>query len=697
MRFENWRGVALGALMAATALTPALAQDAQAGTDEEDFSNPPVLGQSSVQPKGTLFQVPVPDTAPAHAGRERVLDLKIAYTEGLIRNPAAGRPDRVKLRSYQGTDVDPNHPFVAPTIQATPGDTVRIRLDNQLPPDPSCLHSDAPTNTPHCFNGTNLHSHGLWVSPTGNSDNVLLAINPGVKFEYEYNIPADHPAGTFWYHPHRHGSTALQVGSGMAGALIIRGDRPPTEVSNGDLDTLVKPFPERLLVFEQIPYACLKDGKLKTKADGSIDWSCAPGEVGEVISYDQFTPSSWKDSGRFTTINGRVRPIFANAQVGKAERWRLVHAGVRDTINVQFRKMDPKDFLKREKKLAAGDENAFVEDLCTGSPVPYIVAASDGLTMASGQVRSDLTLQPGYRNDLLVTFPEDGFYCVVKPPVKAADGVTRVDRSRAILGFVRVKNAQKAVTSAALGGPVEQTVQQLIDNANATYTPAIAKQVVTDLKDGIKLTKFVPHKPITDEEVAGQPKQDLVFFINLGPNANGPTKFQVGKQFGIEQSDNGVYGPQGARAYDPNVVDRKLVLGTAQEWELRSYFVSHPFHIHVNPFEIIKILDPEGRDVSLPGARERDGTESQYAGLKGVWKDTLWVKSDNSDPLTSTANPPKGTYQIFIRTRYERYIGEFVLHCHILDHEDQGMMQNVSIGVPDGSGGVAHAHEHGTH
>jgi len=40
---------------------------------------------------------------------------------------------------------------------------------------------------------------------------VLLSINPGVDFEYVYNLPPDHPAGTFWYHSHRHGSTALQV------------------------------------------------------------------------------------------------------------------------------------------------------------------------------------------------------------------------------------------------------------------------------------------------------------------------------------------------------------------------------------------------------------------------------------------------------------------------------------------------------
>ena len=61
--------------------------------------------------------------------------------------------------------------------------------------------------------------------------------------------------------------------------------------------------------------------------------------------------------------------------------------------------------------------------------------------------------------------------------------------------------------------------------------------------------------------------------------------------------------------------------------------------------------------------------DPQYPGLKGVWKDTLWVK---------------GGYTITVRTRYERYIGAFVIHCHILDHEDKGMMQNVAIVLPDG-------------
>jgi len=49
---------------------------------------------------------------------------------------------------------------------------------------------------------------------------------------------------------------------------------------------------------------------------------------------------------------------------------------------------------------------------------------------------------------------------------------------------------------------------------------------------------------------------------------------------------------------------------------------------------------------------------------------------------------------VYVRTRYQRYIGEFVLHCHILDHEDQGMMQNVSIELPDGVGGTTMGAHH---
>ncbi len=145
------------------------------------------------------------------------------------------------------------------------------------------------------------------------------------------------------------------------------------------------------------------------------------------------------------------------------------------------------------------------------------------------------------------------------------------------------------------------------------------------------------------------------------------------------------------KPYDPGRIDQGLKLGGVDELTLKSDFVSHPFHIHVNPFQIVKILDPNGKDVSTDDAVDSmgasDGTpDLQYRALKGVWKDTLWVKN-----LVPPGKPP-GQYTVVVRTRYQRYIGEFVLHCHILDHEDQGMMQNVVIALPDSAGNVSKGH-----
>ena len=95
---------------------------------------------------------------------------------------------------------------------------------------------------------------------------------------------------------------------------------------------------------------------------------------------------------------------------------------------------------------------------------------------------------------------------------------------------------------------------------------------------------------------------------------------------------------------------RKLELGTASKWTLDSDHENHPFHIHVNPFQVTR-KNPDDED-------------------EIVWRDTLLVRE--GEPVT-------------IRSRYERYIGQFVIHCHILDHEDQGMMQIVEVELPSSS------------
>lgn len=651
----------------------------QAEQQSRTFANPPSIEQTAPTLKtarGTLLmkaEAPSGAVVNPHAGKERLLNLVIDYTDSHIYDPGTQDYVPVHLRSYKGTDVDPRNPFVAPTINVTPGDTVRINLDNRLPPEDSCTASNLPINKPHCFNGTNLHSHGLWVSPAGNSDNVLLKIKPKQKFQYEYNIPADHPAGTFWYHPHLHGSTALQVGSGMAGALVIRGDRLPTSESNGDIDTLLKPikgqdFVERLLVLQQIPYVCLgKDGKTKRTQDGDVDWSCSAGETGVVESYDAFGPGEWGESGRYTSVNGMVQPSF-EARTGEVQRWRLVHAGIRETVTLQFVKL--KDSVSSESRagVSAANSQKFIEQNCNGEVVPYQVIAADGLTMAKAQNKELLTLQPGYRNDLLIAFPEKGRYCVIDRAEAPAGNVTQLTSDHQLLGFVDVEAGQ-AVTDK------KNYISNVLIAAAQENMPQgpVREKVVADLKKDLLLTSFVPHSTIEESELV-KDVQQLVF--KIGKNDKGVTEFAIGTT-----ADN-------AKPYDPAVVNRELKLGDSQKWVLQSALAGHPFHIHVNPFQIQKIIAPDGvTDLSEPGAvdnLDKDHPDAQYAGLKGVWKDTLFVK-----PMTEDGK----YYTLYVNTRYERYIGEYVLHCHILDHEDQGMMQNVRISL-DGTPGDAHGAHH---
>lgn len=636
---------ALGLVVAMLAVTPSQAQEAPSLKDRV-VSDPVLVPMQRVAPRaaaGRLQLAAQPGEVDANPR------LAIRLTNGFIFNPATQRYDTVRLRSYVAEGVQANAftPLVAPTLVTRPGGTVRISLDNQLEPEPNCKPPNI--NTPHCFNSTNLHSHGLWVSPSGNSDNVLITIRPKVAFEYEYNIPATHPAGTFWYHPHLHGSTALQVSSGMAGALIIRGERPPTPVATGDIDTLLRnddgsAYRERIVLLQQVAYACREnpdDPKSPIRKNPDGTWACGEKDIGTIENYDQLGFGVWGPSGRYTSINGQIMPRFTGAVAGRVERWRNIHAGIRDSVNLQFVRMRPgADPLSLR---SARRHAQWIAQNCTGEPLAQFEIASDGLTHAKAIQRTATLLQPGYRSDLLMVFPEAGEYCVIDGNLPAASSVSGEAESRRLLGTVVVGAGESVKVD-----PQAWLQARLVASAERWMPDDVKARVIAGLRDGLDLAAFVPHATITDGELTPGSGQNVEFNVAGG-------KFMV----------NGV-------AYDPAQA-RDLVLGDVEEWKLTSLAGSHPFHIHVNPFQVSRILDPKGVDVSVPGSGDPD-----YDATKGIWKDTLFVK---------------GGYTLYVRSRYQRYIGEYVLHCHILDHEDQGMMQNVRVLLPDGQGGaVGNAH-----
>src|SRR6266852_5576254 len=125
---------------------------------------------------------------------------------------------------------------VAPVIRASPGDVLNITYINDLPAKSSETCAVNP-----CMNMTNLHFHGLTVSPNSPEDDVIgMMAMPGQILYYAVKIPRDHPPGLFWYYTHPHGESHRQVLDGMSGAIVIEGmERYVPEIAR---------LPERVIV-----------------------------------------------------------------------------------------------------------------------------------------------------------------------------------------------------------------------------------------------------------------------------------------------------------------------------------------------------------------------------------------------------------------------------------------------------------------
>jgi FtsP/CotA-like multicopper oxidase with cupredoxin domain len=596
-----------------------------------------------------------------------------------IRNPGTpnGGMDNVALRSYGGC-------LTGPLVDTKPGNTLRILLRNDLDAkDPTCSPNMPPG--PECFNTVNMHFHGLHVSPSGNSDNVLLNIAPQTNFEYEVNIPFDHPSGTFWYHPHRHGSTAIQVASGASGALIVRGDRHYTGGATGDIDTILhdasgKPMPEKIFLLQQIPYACFNDsGKINENLDGT--WKCDSTQTGYVKDFDSQLASAtvWDTSGRFTSINGAVQPIFT-VPAGEIQRWRFIHAGIHDTVNLQIVPMvdtAPRAALALRGVLpgTAKEQEPVIRQLCpTLVPdgtkpvtlVPQFEIASDGLTRSrinpigvgaasqSGGIGTNF-LQPGYRSDVLLAFPSEGTYCILNqaaPPEERtqAGGGGQGPNETQLLATVVVSDGRPVPGD--LGAFIRQS---LYDGNSADKT--LPKAAL----DGLLRGDLSPWQGVPEEGPASNtsnPRKASFFIGSLTPGDPKTFGFYI----------NG-------KSYDPDRIDKEFTMqvNTTEDWVLTSSGEPHIYHIHVNPFEIMDVMY-KGKSIFASDGKclvppDSKGLENQYCGMWHTFKDTIFVQND---------------YEVHIRTTYDRYIGEYVMHCHILDHEDSGMMANILI-VPDAS------------
>lgn len=196
----------------------------------------------------------------------------------------------------------------APTLRLSPGDELRIAYVNDLPAKASERCAIRP-----CMHMTNLHFHGLAVSPAAPQDDVLtMNAMPGQVLHYSIQIPTEHAPGLYWYHTHPHGESYEQVLDGMSGALVIEG-----------LDSYVPAvmgLPERILVLR---------GR-------SLEGLPRPGALEGSVELDGFACGGKIQSPtEVFTVNGSLRPSIA---IGPGERqfWRIANASADRYLDLEL-------------------------------------------------------------------------------------------------------------------------------------------------------------------------------------------------------------------------------------------------------------------------------------------------------------------------------------------------------------------------
>jgi FtsP/CotA-like multicopper oxidase with cupredoxin domain len=209
-----------------------------------------------------------------------------------------------------------------------PGDQVIVNLTNQL------------------GEPTNLHTHGMFVSPVGNSDNIFPVIESGGAMQYNYATPKDLDPGSNWYHPHMHPLVEEQVFGGMSGFFYVQGLQDL-------LPTRLRGVPEHFLAFKD----------LQVDRDNTIRW--------QNINSDAPTTR---------TVNGLVRPVLEVA-AGSTQMWHLGNF----SADIWYR-----------IRMPGVRFTVLAED---GQPLRRITGSADALLFP-----------PARRFDVLVQFPEAGSF-----------------------------------------------------------------------------------------------------------------------------------------------------------------------------------------------------------------------------------------------------------------------------------------------
>lgn len=332
----------------------------------------------------------------------------------------------VATADYNLTTRAYNGRIPGPTLRLSPNDTLTINFTNALLPRGRTYRRNvisAPADT-------NLHFHGLFVSGELPSDDTTVVVSPGRSLLYSARLPREHMPGTHWLHPHRHGSTSIQVGGGAASAIIVQ-DPPNT------LPSPVAAARDVLLFLQPLRLPELRE-VVRESADTLFR---------AAVTHP-------RDRDNVVLVNGQVRPVV-RAAANEWLRLRVVHAGwLPENIRLSVVRTgaDVADAAARCEMQLLAKDGIYIRDFPRAITKAFLPAAGradvmvrcpskrttyeirDGKAFVIAQVRtSDVEVQskalptwmpavPEYLQDLTRTPPSAGCDCLTDMEDDAVNG-----------------------------------------------------------------------------------------------------------------------------------------------------------------------------------------------------------------------------------------------------------------------------------
>jgi suppressor of ftsI len=280
--------------VAAIPATVALAAVGPAHRSTE-VSSPPSTAQ---QDAGMVPGLPLADP----------VNLSMAST-GTLRLRLVAEPKLFDISGKKVWGESYNGDYVGPTMHFLPGEHVDLTLVNQL------------------STATNLHFHGLHVSPSGSSDNPYISVAPGHSFTYHLAVPRDQPLGTFWYHDHdmcMGNETMNMPGMTVKAVPAANCQDNETQIYDGLSGTIIV-GDDRTLLPPALQHVTARTLVLKDMQITGTDHI--------VANTSRYSISSSNPTVRL--VNGQLKPVLI-MRPGQTEMWRLANEGADIFYNLRL-------------------------------------------------------------------------------------------------------------------------------------------------------------------------------------------------------------------------------------------------------------------------------------------------------------------------------------------------------------------------